>query len=120
MDKKKYIYISIGILSLIFLINYIAKKRREEILQKLIFNDDDALIALQINQALNPSGFSFLKSFDGTNESLLFKVAEEIQNIDKVAKFYYEIFNSRLYDDLQKELTAEELKKFFDIIKKKN
>jgi len=120
MINKRYIYISVGILSVIFLINYLAKKRREEILQNLIFNDNDALNALKINQALNPSGFSFLKSFDGTDEDLLFKIAEEIKNIDKVAKIYYEIFNSRLYDDLQKELSAEELQRFFDIIKKKN
>lgn len=72
--------------------------------------------AVILRGAMNPSGISWMKSFDTTNSALIFDSARLITNIDETATAYRNLYSSDLLADLQSELSSEDYQKFLTII----
>lgn len=69
--------------------------------------------ALQIRNALNPSGVSWLMSMDTTNVTQIMKVAKNIKDFKQVAEAYRNLYDSDLSTDLTNEMNAKESQQFF-------
>ena len=68
--------------------------------------------AMSSKQAMNPSGFDFMMSFDTTNVPEIFATASEINNLNKVGNKYRSLYNRSLIEDLQKELSPDDYRAF--------
>jgi hypothetical protein len=76
----------------------------------------DVRQAMELRSAMNPSGISWMMSFDTTNKSTLMDVTKTITNLDNVSKAYKNLYQDNLLDDLQGELSAEDYQKFLTIV----
>lgn len=74
--------------------------------------------AIALRGAMNRSGMSWLHWMDGTNTDALYSLANDINNIQKVAKEYKNLYNRVLAEDLRKELATDELEKFNSLVNK--
>ena len=105
-----------GAIALYFLSRAIAQASKDKAGDSLT-TDEAASQAALLRSAFNPSGSSLLIQTDGTNNKAVFDAAKNIKNFGAVAKAYKSLYESNLSDDLTNELTAEELQKFFAIVK---
>lgn len=98
----------------------LAKKLIEEIKKRGAENKVDDNPAYQqatvLRSAMNPSGVSWMMSFDTTNRDRVMDTAKAIVNLDEVAKGYRSLYSSSLLDDLQKELSVTDYQKFLTIV----
>ncbi len=75
--------------------------------------------AVGLRQAINPSGFWWMRKFDTTDKEAIFKLASEITDLDSVAKhFKDQTEGSDLYDELQGEISPEDYQKFLSLASK--
>jgi hypothetical protein len=72
--------------------------------------------AMALRSAMNPSGISWMMSFDTTNTSLVLDTAKTITNLDSAQNAYKSLYRDNLLDDLQGELSASDYQKFLTII----
>lgn len=72
--------------------------------------------AMALRSAINPSGASWMKSFDTTNTTALFDTAKQIKNLDEVGSAYRKLYDDDLLQDVQKELSASDYQKFLTIV----
>ncbi len=72
--------------------------------------------AMALRSAMNPSGISWMMSFDTTNTSTVMDSAKTITNLDNVQTAYKNLYQDNLLDDLQSELTSSDYQKFLTII----
>jgi hypothetical protein len=72
--------------------------------------------AMSLRSAMNPSGMSWMMSFDGTNTTVLFNTAKQIKNFDSVSSAYKKLYNDDLLIDVQKELSTEDYQKFMTLV----
>jgi hypothetical protein len=80
--------------------------------------DDSAEVrqAMALRSAMNPSGISWMMSFDTTNTSMVLDTAKTITNLDSVQNAYKSLYRDNLLDDLQGELSAGDYQKFLTIV----
>jgi hypothetical protein len=81
--------------------------------------EDPNRVALQFRNAANPSGANWMIDFDGTNEEEFDKLARRIKNQDiikEVSDAYRLKYDETLQERASKELDADELRSFEDII----
>lgn len=75
------------------------------------------LLAQQAAAAMNPSGISWMRYTDGTNEETLYKVADAIRakkaSWTEVANSYNAQYHRNLIEDLTDELDSEDLITFW-------
>jgi hypothetical protein len=76
----------------------------------------DVRQAMALRSAMNPSGVSWMMSFDTTNTATVMDSAKIITNLDNVQTAYKNLYQDNLLDDLQSELTASDYQKFLTII----
>jgi hypothetical protein len=76
----------------------------------------DVRQAMALRSAMNPSGISWMMSFDTTNTATVMDSAKIITNLDNVQTAYKNLYQDNLLDDLQSELTASDYQKFLTII----
>lgn len=95
----------------------IQKIRRDQALKRA--DTPEVQQAIKLRSAMNPSGLSWLRAVDTTDEKAIYEVAKEITNLKRVIKEYKNIYKRALMDDLQKELTPGEFSKFTLIVKSK-
>lgn len=67
--------------------------------------------AVAFRNALNPSGYSWMKDFDGTDEALATKTAAEVTDWKEVMSKYRALYQSDLLSDLQKDLSPSDFAK---------
>jgi len=72
--------------------------------------------AMALRSAINPSGISWMKSLDMTNNTLVFDTAKQITQLDEVIKAYKNLYRDNLLDDLQSDLSGSEFQKFLSIV----
>jgi len=72
--------------------------------------------AMSLRSAINPSGTSWLKWSDGTNETSITQTASQIINLEAVINAYRNLYNSELLSDLQSELSTNEFNAFLQTI----
>ncbi|GAB4043124.1 hypothetical protein [Spirosoma litoris] len=71
--------------------------------------------AIQLRQAMNPSGTGLFMAGDGTDEEALFATARAITNYQAVSQAYRALYSADLTSDLTNELSQEELTQFWAI-----
>jgi hypothetical protein len=72
--------------------------------------------AMTLRSAMNPSGSSWMMSFDTTNTKVIFETAEQIKSLDEVSKAYRKLYNDDLLKDLQSELSTTDYQKFLTMV----
>ncbi len=79
------------------------------------------IYAQRLKAAFNPSGYNWMQSYDGTNESAIYAVAKEMFTnkvpFTSVQSAYKNLYQRSLTSDLQTELEASELQKFYALQK---
>lgn len=84
-------------------------------------NDPNTQLAIRMRQAFNSSGIGWLMGADGTDEDELFRLAPKLKGIfDVVSRQYQLLYNANLTTDLQDELSAATLSKFWAIVNGSN
>ncbi len=95
--------------------NLIAKVNKNNA-QKNTDDKPEVRQAMSLRSSVNPSGYSWMKSFDTTNVDTVMEIAKTITNLDKVQKPYKDIYQDNLLDDLQSDLSTGEYEAFLNII----
>ena len=72
--------------------------------------------AMSLRSAMNPSGASWMMSFDTTNTTALFDTAKQIKNLDEVSSAYRKLYDDDLLQDVQKELSTSDYQKFLTMV----
>jgi hypothetical protein len=72
--------------------------------------------AMALRSAMNPSGVSWMMSFDTTNTGTVLDSAKTITNLDSVQKAYTSLYKDNMLDDLQGELSTSDYQKFLTIV----
>ena len=72
--------------------------------------------AMMLRSAMNPSGISWMKSFDGTNTPAIFDTAKGIKSLDNVIVSYRKLYDDDLLRDLQNELSTTDYQKFLTLL----
>lgn len=84
--------------------------------QKKLDDSPEVRQATLLRNAMNPSGYSWMMSFDNTSTDVVLETAKKITKLDDVMTAYRKLYDSDLLEDLQSELSTEEYQKFTTII----
>jgi hypothetical protein len=85
--------------------------------EKQVLTSPEVQQAMALRAAMNPSGFDWMKNFDGTNTDALYSTATQITDLNQVQEEYTKLYQSDLMDDLRKKLGADGLTKFLNTLK---
>ncbi|MFI5140759.1 MAG: hypothetical protein ACHQII_00255 [Bacteroidia bacterium] len=80
--------------------------------EKQILTTPEVSQAMELRAAMNPSGFNWMQSFDGSDKVALFRVASEITDLNKVQEEYTTLYKSDLMDDIRSKIGADGVTKF--------
>jgi len=105
-----------GILGWKFLAKPMYDNFRRKNEENSIINDPNKQQATIMYNAMNPSGISWMRSFDTTNKNALFESARNITSWNAVQSTYKKLYTRNLLEDLQGELNTEEFKTFMAIL----
>ena len=72
--------------------------------------------AMLLRMAMNPSGVSWMMSFDTTRVDKVLEIASSITDLDQVAKAYRDLYQDSLLTDLQNELSTVDYQKFITLV----
>lgn len=72
--------------------------------------------AMAFRSAMNPSGASWMRTFDTTNVQAVLDTARQVKNLDQVATAYRKLYNGELLKDLQKELSTQDYQKVLTLV----
>ena len=72
--------------------------------------------AMMLRSAMNPSGITWMMSFDTTNTAAVFDMARQIKSLDDVIVAYRKLYDDDLLHDLQNELSASDYQKFLTMV----
>lgn len=74
--------------------------------------------AMSLRSAMNPSGFEWLKSADGTDEDSIFNTAKQINDVEAVIKAYRNLYaGESLMDDLKRDMKPESYTRLLNMFK---
>ncbi|MFH0895405.1 MAG: hypothetical protein V2A54_13295 [Bacteroidota bacterium] len=103
-----------------FLLYKLGKKflnrNKEKEAQKQADDSPAVRQAMAFRSACNPSGISWMRSFDMTNDEAVFSTAKQVTNLDDVIKAYRNLYSSDLLSDLQSDLDTDEYQKFLTLV----
>ena len=105
-----------GFLGYKFLLKPTYLKYRKKSEQMSILTDPNKQQATYLYNAMNPSGISWMRSFDNTNEAMIYAAGRKITNWNSVQRTYQNLYNRNLLSDLQSELDNKEFKTFINIV----
>lgn len=103
-------------------INHWYKKSQEGAEEKKVGEQgqEQATAASNVENALNPSGFKWLKEIDGTNAKQIFDAIISALNSGKhlgeIVKSYKKLTGASLDNDLKKGLTAQQYNTFIKVV----
>ncbi|WP_028526127.1 hypothetical protein [Runella limosa] len=86
--------------------------------EAILVGDVNALAAVQIRQAINPSGFGWTMGLDGTNLNKLYEAANSVTDTAKAKQYYNTKFGSDMLLDVQNDTDEEEFKTFIGVLNK--
>lgn len=108
-----------GTIALFFLGKKAWAKQQKKSGEADMDTNDAAGQAASLKQAMNPSGFRWMRTFDGTDKDAIMSLAPQITNLDDVNSHYKKIADeASLYDDLQQSLSPDEYQKFLSLATK--
>ncbi len=116
-DKKIDALMKVGLSIALFLIGKkVVAKQKKTSGEADMDTNDAAGQAASLKQAMNPSGYRWMKNFDGTDKDAIWRIAPQITNLDDVNTHYKKIAEEdSLYDDLQSSLSPDEYQKFLSL-----
>ena len=90
---------------------------RRNLAQKDLLDKKEGQQAQVLKIAMNPSGFDWMMSFDGTNLTHVMAIAKEIKDFSTVQNYYGRLYPGRnLVNDLEAELSVNELSQFYSLL----
>lgn len=96
-----------------FILRSIIKRAAKDATQEQVAAGDvNALIAVEMRQAMNPSGSAWFMSFDGTEVETLFNSARKCTDFSQVSRAYKNLYNADLINDVQDELSTTDFAQF--------
>ena len=110
------VVVGLGSFLLYKLIRRFVTKSRQHTTEKKLDDSPEVRQASVLRNAMNPSGISWMMSFDNTSTPVILDTAKNIKNLDEVMTSYKKLYDSDLLEDLQSELSTEEYQKFTSII----
>ncbi len=110
------VVVGLGSFILYKVIRKIIAKAKQGNTEKKLDDSPEVRQASVLRNAMNPSGISWMMSFDNTSTDKVLETAKSIKNLDEVMSSYKKLYDSDLLEDLQKELSTEEYQKFTTII----
>ena len=81
-------------------------KQRKEQIQEAAQSDPTVAQAMLLQSAMNPSGVTWLRSTDGTDEDSIRNVARSITDLKSIQTAYFKITGRSLLDDLRNEMST--------------
>jgi hypothetical protein len=72
--------------------------------------------AMNFRSGINPSGISWMKTFDSLNYDMIMDTAKTVTNLDAVSTAYKNLYTDDLLADLQRELNAENYQRLLTLI----
>lgn len=100
-------------LTIFYLVRSVIKNGAKQATQNAVASGDtNALIAVELRQAMNPTGSSWMMSFDGTDVETVFNCAKKTTDFAGVARAYKDLYDSDLITDLQDELSITDFAQF--------
>ncbi len=103
-------------IALFFISKKVIAKQQKKSGEADMDTNDAAGQAASLKQALNPSGYRWMKNIDGTDKEAIWRIAPQITNLDDVNTHYKKIAEGdSLYDDLQGSLSPDEYQKFLSL-----
>jgi len=72
--------------------------------------------AMNFRSGINPSGISWMKTFDSLNYDMIMDTAKTVTNLDAVSLAYKNLYGDDLLADLQRELNAENYQRLLTLI----
>lgn len=106
-------------IALFFIGKKMLDKKAQDNADGQVDNNPAAGQARAINAAMNPSGFDWMRTFDGTSADAIYAIAPQITNLDAVKDFYKAQTKGRvLHEDLINELGAEGYDRFLSLATK--
>ncbi len=99
-----------------FLLLPALRKMRKNQAQNTLMTDPNKRQATVLYNAMNTSGISWMRSFDQTNEEMIYDAARSITNWNAVQLTYRNLYNRDLLSDLQGELDTDEYQTFLKIL----
>ena len=72
--------------------------------------------AMLLRMAMNPSGISWMRTFDTTQVDKVLEIGQNITNLDAVAKAYKDLYRDSLLADLQSELSSDQYQRFITLV----
>jgi len=92
------------------------RKFRKDYEQRNILTDSNKQQATFFYNAMNPSGISWMRSFDNTDEKMIYEAARKVTDWNAVQKSYMNLYSRNLLSDLQADLNTSEYKTFLRIL----
>lgn len=105
-----------GLLGWKFLAKPIYDNFRRKNEENSIINDPNKQQATIMYNAMNPSGISWMRSFDTTNKNALLESARNVTNWNSVQSTYKKLYTRNLLEDIQSELNTDEFTTFMAIL----
>ena len=109
-------YGAAGFLGYRFVLQPALQKMRRNREQSSMISDPNKRQATVLHNAMNPSGISWMRSMDKTNEDMIYGAARKITDWNAVQTTYRNLYNRDLLSDLQGELDTEEYQTFLRIL----
>src|ERR1035437_6215732 len=103
-----------------FLLYKMGKKIYDDMQHKSTENsaDDSPEVrqAMNFRSGINPSGISWMKTFDSLNYNMIMDTAKTVTNLDAVCTAYTKLYGDDLLADLQRELNPENYQRFLTLV----
>lgn len=99
-----------------FLLQPVLRNMKKNKAQSTMMTDPNKQQASVLYNAMNTSGISWMRSFDQTNEEMIYGAARKITNWNAVQLTYRNLYNRDLLSDLQSELDTDEYETFLKIL----
>ncbi len=99
-----------------FVLQPMLQKYRKKHEQQSILTDSNKQQATFFYNAMNPSGISWMRAIDFTNEDMIYAAARKVTDWNAVQQTYSNLYSRNLLSDLQSELSSREYKTFMNIL----
>lgn len=108
-----------GTIALLFFGNKAFAKARKNSAEKDMDTNVSSGHAASLKQAMNPTGFRWMRFIDGTDKEAIMQLATQITNLDEVNEKYKGMTEGgSVYDDLEGSLSPAEFQKFLSLASK--
>lgn len=106
-------------IALLFFGNKMLANQRKKSAEADMDTNPNSGFAATLKQAMNPSGFRWMRFIDSTDKEAIMRIAPQITNLDEVNEKYKGLTEGgSLYDDLQGSLSPDEYQKFLSLASK--